>query len=118
MVKYRNMWIQVLLFIITFGFYGIYWFYQTATEMKHLENDPYAEPALWTILMFIPLANIYSLYKYTGLYEAASRNHMNRWILFLLWLVFSPAVWFIVQTELNDRATFGRPYEMRPAQGQ
>jgi hypothetical protein len=29
---------------------------------------------------------------------------MNRWVLFLLVLVFMPAVWFIVQTELNKRA--------------
>jgi hypothetical protein len=29
---------------------------------------------------------------------------MNRWVLFLLALVFMPAVWFIVQSELNKRA--------------
>ncbi len=108
-VKYRNMWGQVGLMIITIGIYGIYWFYQTATELKHLNKDPNANPALWTVLLFIPFGAIYSWYKYTGLYELESTDHLNRWILFLLWLVFIPAVWFIVQTELNRRATWGFP---------
>jgi len=29
---------------------------------------------------------------------------MNLWLLFVLYMVFPPAVWFIVQTELNRRA--------------
>jgi hypothetical protein len=29
---------------------------------------------------------------------------MNHWILFILWIVFCPAVWFIVQTDLNRKA--------------
>ena len=28
-IKYRNMVVQVILFIITLGIYGIYWFYST-----------------------------------------------------------------------------------------
>jgi hypothetical protein len=95
------MWAQVGLMIITLGFYAIYWFYQTAVELKHLANDRGAEPALWTILLFIPFANLYSYYKYAELYELVSPDHFNRWILWLLWVVFSPAVWLIVQIELN-----------------
>jgi cbb3-type cytochrome oxidase subunit 3 len=108
-VKYRDMWTQVGLMIITIGFYGIYWFYQTAMELKFLNKDPNANPALWTVLLFIPFGGIYSWYKYASLYELESRDHLNRWILFLLWMVFCPAVWFIVQTELNRRATWNFP---------
>jgi hypothetical protein len=111
-VKYRNMWGQVGLMIITIGFYAIYWYYQTATELKYLNKDPNANPALWTVLLFVPFAGIYSHYKYAGLYELESTDHLNRWILFLLWIVFAPAVWFIVQTELNQRATYGQPVGM------
>ena len=107
-VQDRNMVAQVLLFIVTLGIYSIYWFYVTAREMKGLADDHQAEPGLWTILLFIPLANIFAFYKYSELYEKISSDHFNRWILFLLWLVFSPAVWIIVQMELNRIARSGQ----------
>ena len=102
-VKKRNMWAQVGLVIVTLGIYCIYWFYQTASEMKYLTNDAEASPGLWTVLLFIPFGAIYSHYKYGQLFEKASSEKFNRWIIFLLWFVFAPAVWFIVQTELNRR---------------
>ncbi len=103
------MWVQVFLFIITIGIYGIYWFYQTAVELASLADDHNAEPALWTVLLIIPFGAIYSYYKYAQLYEKVSPDKLNRWILFILWIVFSPAVWFIVQTELNKKAVVGQP---------
>jgi hypothetical protein len=104
MVKRRDMWAQVGLVIITFGIYTIYWFYQTAEELKFLAKDPDANPVLWTVLLFVPFGALYSHYKYGELYERVSPDQFNRWLLFVLWLVFSPAVWFIAQTELNRRA--------------
>jgi cytochrome bd-type quinol oxidase subunit 2 len=104
-IKYRNMILQVILMIVTLGIYAIYWFYQTATELKELASDQEASPALWTVLLFIPFANLYAMYKYSELYEKISSEHLNRWILFLLWIVIVPAVWFIVQMDLNRRAT-------------
>jgi hypothetical protein len=103
-IKYRNMFVQVLLMIITLGIYSIYWYYQTACEMKSLDNDDSAEPGLWTILLFIPFANLYSYYKHAELYEKISAEHFNRWIMFILWIVFSPVVWAIIQLDLNKRA--------------
>jgi hypothetical protein len=103
MVKHRNMVVQVLLCIITCGIYALYWFYATATEMKDLNADPEASPGLWTVLLFIPPFAFYSHYKYAEQFE--DLTDFNKWILFILWLVFCPAVWFIVQTELNKRAS-------------
>ena len=108
-VKYRDMWVQVFLMIITLGIYAFYWFYQTAVELAALADDHNAEPTLWTVLLFIPFGAIYSHYKYGELYEKVSNEQLNRWILFILWIVFAPAVWFIVQMELNKKATFNRP---------
>ena len=105
-VKYRNMWSQVGLMIITLGFYSFYWFHQTAVELAAMANDHRAEPALWTILLFIPFGGLYSYYKYSELYEKISISHLERWILWVLWLVFAPAVWLIVQSELNRRSTY------------
>lgn len=104
MIKKRNMLVQVLLVIVTFGLYTIYWFYQTAQELKSLAHDESASPALWTVLLFVPFGAIFSYYKYGELYEKVSSEHFNRWLLFVLYLVFTPAVWFIVQTDLNGRA--------------
>jgi hypothetical protein len=108
-VKYRNMWGQVGLMVITIGFYAIYWFYQTCTEMKGLANDEQASPTLWTVLLFIPFGCIYSYYKHGELYEKIASDKLNRWIIFILWIVFSPATWFIVQMELNNKATYNKP---------
>jgi hypothetical protein len=105
-IKYRNMWAQVGLMIITLGFYSIYWFHQTAVELAGLAGDHRAEPGLWTILLFIPFAGLFSHFKYSELFETVSASHLGRWILWLLWIVFSPAVWLIVQSELNRRATY------------
>jgi hypothetical protein len=103
-IKKRNMVAQVFLVIITLGIYVIYWFYQTASELKGIANDSEASPGLWTVLLFVPFGAFYSYYKYGELYEKVSTEKMNRWLLFVLWLVFSPAVWFIVQMDMNKRA--------------
>ncbi|MFN0057915.1 MAG: DUF4234 domain-containing protein [Planctomycetota bacterium] len=105
-VKRRELIIQILLFIVTLGIYAIYWFYQTATELKGVANDESASPGLWTFLLFIPFGAIYSYYKYSEVFEKVSTEKINKWLLFVLWIVFSPAVWFIVQTDLNKRATY------------
>lgn len=108
-VKKRNMLAQIGLMIITLGIYSIYWFYSTSEELKFLGKDDKASPALWTVLLFIPFGCFYSFYKYSELYQKVSSDSLNLWILFLLWIVFSPAVWFIVQTELNKKATAPAP---------
>lgn len=104
MVYKRNMIAQVGLMIITLGIYAIYWFYKISEEMKFLAKDDQASPALWTVLLFIPFANFWSYYKFSEIYEKISSDNFNKWLLFVLWLVFSPAVWFIVQTEMNKKA--------------
>lgn len=104
-VKYRNMFAQVGLMIVTLGFYQFYWFYQTAFELKILANDDSARPGLWTILIFVPFGCFYSWYKYAELFEKVGAESINKWILFLFWVLFAPAVWFIVQLDLNRKAT-------------
>ncbi|MEQ1722704.1 MAG: DUF4234 domain-containing protein [Pseudobdellovibrio sp.] len=100
-VKNRNMGLQVLLVIVTFGIYIIYWFYQTATELKAVTKNAEAAPTLWTILLFIPIGNIYSYFMYSELYEKVCSEKINKWILLVLWIFFSPAIWFLVQRDLN-----------------
>ena len=104
MIQQRNMGMQVLLMIVTLGIYGIYWFYVTSNEIvEHKSLDGSA--GLWTLLLFVPFGAFYSYYKQGEAVEALTDSAMSKWILFILWLVFSPAAWFITQTELNKRAS-------------
>lgn len=100
-VKKRDMLAQIFIFVFTFGLYGIYWFYQTSLELKSIAQDEEAAPVLWTVLLFIPFGAIYSHYKYSEIFEKVSSEKLSKWIIFILWLVFCPAVWFIVQRDLN-----------------
>ena len=104
MIQRRNMWKQVLLFIVTLGIYGIYWFYVTSKEMiehKGLEGSA----GLWTVLFLFPFVQWYAYYKQGEAVEALTDRVMSKWLIFIVWIVFSPAAWFITQLELNKRAT-------------
>ena len=103
MIKKRNMAMQVLLMIVTLGIYGIYWFYVTTSEMvehKGLKGSP----GLWTVLYILPLVSLYAVYKQGEAVEALTDGSINRWVMLILWVIFSPAAWFITQLELNKRA--------------
>lgn len=104
MIKRRNMLMQVLLTVVTFGIYPIYWFYVTAKEMTE-STGAKGSPSLLTLLLFIPFANLYSYWKHSDLVEGLTNSRYNKVLVFLLWLFFSPAVWVITQAELNRRAT-------------
>ena len=93
--------------IITLGFYAIYWYYQTSVKMAGIAPGYRSEPGMWTILLLIPFAALYSFYQHAELYEAISRDRFKRWFLWVLLIFFSPAVWAIVQVELNRRANYG-----------
>ena len=103
MIKRRNMWMQVLLFIVTFGIYGIYWFYVTSKEMVEYKGMD-GSPVLWTVLLFIPFGFLYSHWKHSRAVEALTDGRYHVVLIFVLWLVFSPAVWVLTQVELNRLA--------------
>ena len=112
MIQYRNMWKQVLLFVVTLGIYGIYWFYVTSKEMvayKKLDGSP----GLWTVLFLVPVANLYSYWKYSKAIEAVTDGKYQAILIFILWIVFEPAVWVLTQIELNKLAK--QPTETTPA---
>ena len=70
MIKHRNMWLQVLLFIITLGFTGT-----APHSRKWSEHQDQEENAvLWTILALTPIANLFSFWKHGGLVEGVTNN--------------------------------------------
>lgn len=99
----RNMWLQVLWMLLTFGLYMIYWYHVTCREMcDHLRRD---EPVwLWTLLWIAPPLSLYSYYKQGELIEEVTAGNVNRWLIFGLWFFFPPGVWFAIQYKLNELA--------------
>lgn len=102
-IKYRNMLVQVLLVIITLGIYTVYWFYVTLGELYRGNGRPKGA-GLWTILTLVPIAQYFSYWHYANEYTEFVDEKYPAIAVFLLWTVFSPAVWFLVQSDLNQVA--------------
>ena len=103
MIKRRNMMVQVMLFIVTFGLYSIYWFYVTSKEMVAYKNLN-GRPVLWTILLFIPFGSLFSYWKHGKAVVGISDGKYPFILIYVLSLFFSPAVWLLTQLELNKLA--------------
>ena len=104
MVKRRNPMTQIVLFIVTFGIYGIYWFYVTSREMVEYKKLG-GSPGLWTVLLFVPFGALYSYWKHAQALEALTDERYPRLLVWVIWLFLSPAVWAITQIELNKLAS-------------
>ncbi len=102
-IKYRNMVVQVILFIITLSIYGIYWFLVTFNELNRA-NGKEASGCLWTLLTLIPIAQYFAFWKHSMEYAEFVDNKYPGIAIFILWLVFPPVVWFLVQMDLNRAA--------------
>ena len=103
-IKRRNMAMQVILYVITLSLYGFYWYHVTLGEMRRANGSPDENRWLWTLLLFIPIANLFSIWHYAGEYTRFIRDRYPGIAIFILWLVFVPAVWFLAQRDLNRAA--------------
>lgn len=103
-IKYRNMFIQVILYIITFGIYGIYWYYVTFNELRVANGKDEGPGCLWTILLLVPIANLFSFWFHSFEYAEFIDERYPGIAMFILWIVFTPVVWFLVQWDLNKAA--------------
>ena len=106
-IKYRNMIVQVLLLIVTLGLYGIYWFHVTLKEL-HIANGKDEGAGMWTLLSVIPIANFFAYWPHSFEYAQLNNERYPGIAIFILWLVFAPVVWFLVQSDLN-RVALDRP---------
>lgn len=89
----------MVLSIITFGIYGIYWFYSTTRQAIN-EANKNASPGLWTIGLFIPIINFVIFWKEGQLIQEVA-DQTDGVLIFILWVVFPPAAIYVVQRDLN-----------------
>ena len=107
-IKYRNMVMQVILTIITLGIYTIYWFHVTLGELYTANDRADEKRWLWTILYIIPIAQFFAYWHQGHEYARFVEEKYPGIAIFILWLVFGPVVWFLVQMDLNRAARYGQ----------
>ena len=107
MFKRRNMLFQFVMYFLTFGLYSLYWYYSTLDEMTKLKGKR-VEALLWTILMIIPIANFFAMWKHSAAADQAFDRTYPAILLWVLWIFVSPVVWILLQIELNRVA--GTPF--------
>ena len=100
------MLIQVVLFIITLVIYAIYWFYSTLKEL-HTANGKDEGAGCEGSLALIPFANLYAQWHYSSEFSPFAEQRDPAILIFIAWLVFSPAVWFLARRELNKAVSAG-----------
>jgi hypothetical protein len=103
--KTRNPWGVWLLSLITFGIYGLYWYYKVNAEVRDYDGSIEVEPGISLLAQFIPIANLVSMVKTGGRIARAqaSANRPERCsggIGFLL--IFVLGTWIVYyQSQLN-----------------
>ena len=71
--KYRNMWLQVLFYVLTFVIYGIYWYMVSLQEMQRA-NAKGASGCLWTFLLFVPIVSLLTYWRQASEYCSVCRR--------------------------------------------
>ncbi|MBU0586035.1 DUF4234 domain-containing protein [Candidatus Micrarchaeota archaeon] len=102
-VKVRNPLMVVVFGFITLGIYWLYWFYETRKELYGLIKKQ-GNVVVDTILLFVPLVNLWVLYKYSLDIEELSKGKQNKWVILLLWIVLFPIAQYMIQEEINKHA--------------
>lgn len=85
-IKRRNMVAQVFLMIVTLSIYAIYWFHVTLKEL-HQANGKQEGAGLWTLLLFVPIASLFSYWHYSFEYAGFVDNKYPGIAIFILWIV-------------------------------
>lgn len=112
-VKIRNPWAVALLPIITLGIYHLVWWYKINKEMKAFgESRGYdlgRNPTNSVLALFpgglilIPALITYwnGTKRVQGASALANREPVNGWLVLVLYLFISPAMWAYLQVSLN-----------------
>ena len=111
-IKRRSLLFQFVVYVLTFSLYAIYWYYSTLDEMTKFQGKK-SEALLWTILFVIPFINLIAMWKHASAAEEITGKTYPAVLLWVLWIFLSPALWILVQIELNRIA--GTPSPMAPS---
>ncbi len=119
-IKHRNVVVVPLLFIVTLGIYGLYWFYSTSSElMSYNRRD--GNPLAWMLIAAMPVINVFAIWWHAQEVEKFSKQDGNEGMgatfVFVLWLA-PPLAMMFIQGELNTRAVRARGAQQQEAVAQ
>ncbi len=105
----RSTGMCILLYIVTLGIYGLYWWYQTHEEMKRHTGQGIGGLAALLIGFFVPIVNVFltpdevgNLYKRRG-QEPPVTALTGLWSAIGWIILVGPIVWFVkTNNALND----------------
>jgi Domain of unknown function (DUF4234) len=104
--KQRGIGVSLLLFLVTFGIYGLVWAYKTHDEIKR--SSGIGVGGLAGVLIFLLVAPVTLFLLPHEVKQLAERRHKTSRVSALtgLWILLpliGPIVWFVkVQGQLND----------------
>jgi hypothetical protein len=108
--KERSILRVYILGFLTLGIYFIYWMYETEKELNELGANI---PSF--ILYFIPIVNIYWLYRYTKGWAYVTKKD-DAIVYFILFYFLGIVMPYLVQKSLNQIArNYARQQMMRQA---
>ncbi|MDQ3821926.1 MAG: DUF4234 domain-containing protein [Actinomycetota bacterium] len=117
--KVRNLWIALVLLIVTFGLYYLYWYYVINRELRDFGSGRHERldfsPAVSLLAMSVggllivpPFVSAWRAVKrvqvaeeVAGIQEHARIDHAGGFVLFVLGFLFFPIEVFYVQAHLN-----------------
>ena len=86
----------------------IYWYFATLEELQ-VANGKEKSGCLITILLFVPILSLIPYWKHSSEYAGFIDDKYTGIAIFILWLVFGPVAWFMVQADLNRAAKLHNP---------
>jgi len=100
--KQGSLGIQVVLFIVTLGLYGLYWYYNVNSQLA-AGTDAQFSAGTRTILSIIPVLGLYWVWQTCN--DAEAVTDQSGGLLFVLFIVFSPISWYLIQSGINQTAS-------------
>lgn len=113
-VKVRSPWAVALLPIVTFGIYGLVWWYRINRELRDYgqakgydlgQNPTNSVLALFPgfLILVPPLVTYWrGTKRVMGASRLAGNEPLNGWIAIILYILIPPAFWAYIQVSLND----------------
>ena len=98
-IKEKNILAVYLLAIFTLGVYAVVWSVKSKRDINSLGGD-----IPNSFLMFVPVVNIYWIYKYSEGFACHVKKDDNTILYFLVSFFVGFVTPFIVQSELNKHA--------------
>jgi len=92
---------QIGFTVVTLGLYSVYWIYDMCGQLSS-GTDADINPAVMTILFLIPIVNLYAIWEFSN--AAAVVTDQTGVVLFILFIVFAPAAWYLIQSGANEVA--------------